>query len=61
MENIYELTDSITLDLDRILTIAAVKDGIRVTYIDRVEEVIAPLTRKPRRRCSPGNPFSIKA
>ena len=50
MENLYELTDTITLDLDRILTIAAVRDGIRITYIDRVEEVIAPLTLTARDR-----------
>jgi len=46
----YRLTDEITLDLDRILTIAATSNGIRLTYHNGDQQVIAPLPEEERRR-----------
>ncbi len=50
MATIYRLNDRFEVDLDRILSTAAVTDGIRLTYIDRKEEVIAPLSTSERDR-----------
>ncbi len=46
----YRLTDEITLDLDRILTIAATSNGIRLTFYNGDQQVIAPLPEEERRR-----------
>lgn len=46
----YQLTRKISLELDRILSVAAVEDGIRLVHVDGKQEVIAPLTKRDRDR-----------
>ena len=50
MANFYRLNDRFEVDLDKILCTAAVDIGIRLTYVDWKEEVIAPLTTSERER-----------
>ena len=50
MANLYQLNKETTLDLDRVLTIAATEDGIRLTYLNSEEEIIAPITIAQRNR-----------
>ena len=50
MANLYRLNDQVTVDLDRILTIAAVDKGIRLTYINSDEETITALSSSERNR-----------
>ncbi len=50
MANLYRLNDQVTVDLDRILTIAAVDKGLRLTYINSEEETITALSPSERNR-----------
>ena len=50
MAHLYQLTDEISLDLDRILTIAATDNGIRLTFYNGEQQVIGPLPEEERRR-----------
>lgn len=50
MANWYRLNKEVTFDLDRVLSIAAIADGIRLTYLDREEQVIAPIPTSQRDR-----------
>ena len=50
MAHLYQLTDEISLDLDRILTIAATSNGICLTFYNGEQQVIAPLPEEERRR-----------
>ena len=46
----FRLNEKITLDLDRVLTIAAIKNGVRLTYLNSEEETIAPISSAQRDR-----------
>jgi hypothetical protein len=50
MANLYRLNDMVTVDMDRILTIAAVDKGIRLTYINSEEETITSISSSERNR-----------
>ena len=59
----YELNGNITLDLERIISVAAVDGGVRLIYIDGKQEIITPVATRDRDRffdtwlgCEPTQP-----
>jgi hypothetical protein len=50
MARLYRLNKEVTLDLNRVLTMAATEDGIRLTYLNAEEETITAITTAQRDR-----------
>ena len=50
MENPYRLSETIMIDLNRILSVAAVPNGVRLTHINGTVETITPLALEDRNR-----------
>lgn len=50
MARTFRLNRRITLDLERILSVAAVEGGIRLTYVNGEQETVAPISRRDRDR-----------
>jgi len=46
----FRLNDEITLDVNRILSVVSVKNGVRLTYIDRQTETLSNLSETERNR-----------
>jgi hypothetical protein len=46
----FRLNRKITFDLDRILSVAAIENGVRLTFINGEQQLIAPIPSAERDR-----------